>query len=305
MVEVIMLVGLAGSGKSTIAKTLSSLHNANIFSSDDIRKELFNDVDEQGRNVELFDVLHNRVIENLKNGKNSIIDATNISYKRRMAFLNKIRHIKCKRICCLVATPYEDCISQDLLRDRQVGEDVIKKMYLNFYVPNFFEGWDDIQIMWNFKKENFNVSELFAGKNGLDYIDQQTPYHKLTIGKHCSEALIYVEKQNLDGRSSLVLKNAAYFHDIGKPFVKEWNEEKQRCTYHQHHLVSAYNSLFYLKQEDTISDMNILEVCNLIQFHMRPYSIENKKSEDQLISLLGEKRYNDLKILHQADLNAH
>ena len=63
MGKFIMLVGLPGSGKSTFAKNLGY----NIFSSDELRKELWGDESKQGNNTELFTELHRRIKKALKN----------------------------------------------------------------------------------------------------------------------------------------------------------------------------------------------------------------------------------------------
>ena len=91
-----MIVGLPASGKSTYAKELSEKYNANIHSSDVIREELSGDVNNQNINSKVFQTLHSRIKEDLRNGKNCIYDATNINYKRRMAFLQELNKIPCE-----------------------------------------------------------------------------------------------------------------------------------------------------------------------------------------------------------------
>lgn len=49
-----MLVGLPASGKSTYAKKLSKKENAIILSSDELRKELFGNINNQNHNAEVF-----------------------------------------------------------------------------------------------------------------------------------------------------------------------------------------------------------------------------------------------------------
>ena len=46
----IMLCGLPASGKSFKAQELAKLHEATIFSSDALREEMFNDVNDQTHN---------------------------------------------------------------------------------------------------------------------------------------------------------------------------------------------------------------------------------------------------------------
>ena len=54
MTKLIYLIGLPASGKSYYAKQLSEQYNAKIYSSDNLREELFGDVNECNRNEELF-----------------------------------------------------------------------------------------------------------------------------------------------------------------------------------------------------------------------------------------------------------
>lgn len=90
MVKCFVMIGLVGSGKSEQAKKLATEYNAEIFASDDLRTEMFGDVNHQADNDILFKELHKRVRECLASGKNAILDSTNVSYKRRMSFLQSL-----------------------------------------------------------------------------------------------------------------------------------------------------------------------------------------------------------------------
>lgn len=83
MAELIMMVGISASGKSTIAHELAEQERAKVFSSDDIREELWGDVSIQKNPQKVFNILHQRVINTLNEGKNCIYDATNLNSKRR------------------------------------------------------------------------------------------------------------------------------------------------------------------------------------------------------------------------------
>lgn len=298
MTKFIMMVGLPGSGKSLRAKNLAVKENAIIHSSDNLRQELFGDKNTQDNNEELFKELHRRIKQDLKGEQNVIYDATNISYKRRKAFLEELKKINCEKICYLVATPYEKCLDQNKSRKRQIPEYVIKKMYLSFYIPQYYEGWDKINIIWNDEEYNFDIHELFNGANGLNKISQDNPNHTLTIGEHCLKCAGICEELVDD----FELNMAALYHDIGKRFTKQFKNSKGEDTdiahYYQHHLVSAYDSMFYLRWLD---DYTMLNVVKYIQWHMQPFFIKTDKAKNKLINLIGQTAYEKLLILHKAD----
>lgn len=295
-----MMVGLPASGKSYYAKKLEKDFDAITYSSDAIREELAVDINCQDKNTEVFELLHKRIKESLISGHNTIYDATNINYKKRMAFLNEIRSINCYPVCYFMATPYLDCVQQNINRDHSVPIEVIEKMYENIYIPQNYEGWDDIVIIQNYDIIDFNTNDLFNGENGLNKLNQDNPYHTLTVGKHCIKCAqnLFIQNKSCDYE----LFEAAFLHDIGKPFTKSFTNYKGEDTidahYYQHHLVSAYDSLFYSQSE------NKLLVANYIQWHMNLYFLKTTKSINKFKNLVGEDFFKNLELLHQADILA-
>lgn len=290
----IMNIGLPSSGKSTWSQ---SQKNFIIHSSDELRKELYGNLNDISKNDKLFQELHNRIKKDLLSGNNVIYDATNISYKRRMQFLNEIKHIDVDKNAILFATPFEDCINSDRIREKRVGYDVILRMYKNFNIPMYEEGWDNINIQWRFNPNQFNIDILM---NDLHKIEQNNPHHSFSIGEHCVRTEQYLS-QISDNKSLLM---ASLLHDIGKQFTKEFNDEKGYDIYYQHHTVGAYNTLFYLKAQHYADD-DILKVSKYIAFHMAPFQFENQKTIDNFIKLHGEEFYNNIMLLHKADIMSH
>ena len=187
MNKLYMMIGLPASGKSTIAKDIAKSEGAIIVSSDEIRKELFGDINDQSNNVKVFEEVINRAKFYLANKYNVIIDATNINYKKRRHLLNSIDNLHGKdRIAILVATPYEECLERNKLRERKVPEKVIKRMYFNFYIPQYYEGFDDIQI-------RYNSGYIFAFED-LEDMPQDNPHHTLTILEHCRKTQDIINK---------------------------------------------------------------------------------------------------------------
>ena len=81
-----MMVGIAGSGKSYIANEIG----CKIVSSDAIRKELYGSEEDQSHNDRVFNEVHKRIKNSIKNGEDVIYDATNLSRKRRKNFLKEL-----------------------------------------------------------------------------------------------------------------------------------------------------------------------------------------------------------------------
>lgn len=275
-----MMVGLPASGKSSIAKTLG----AKVFSSDDIREEWYGDSSIQGDNNALFKELHSRIRAALVAGDNVVYDATNLNYKRRRAYLETIKDIKCEKIAYVCMKTYPDCLEDNKFRDRFVPEYVMKKMYKSFVIPQYFEGWDN--IIANFHSPAELVSDC----------EQDNPHHSRTVFDHCRQTAHLLSIYTSDE----TLLTAAKYHDIGKPFTKEFVDSKgnlsEHAHFYEHHTVGAY--IAYMMTHD-------LEVARYIQWHMQPFFSTTEKSINKYKSMLGEEFWENLMLLHDADVKAH
>lgn len=298
-----MLVGLPCSGKSTISKELAEKYDATIFSSDELRVEMFGNVNDQDHNQELFVELHKRIKNCLRDGKSAVYDATNLNYKKRMAFLAELKNIPCEKICVLMATPYEECLRRNSKRERKVPEYVIKRMYMSFDMPHTFEGYDEIEIVYSTEASRTYRSPL-AWSRSVRYYNQNNSHHALTLGEHCEAALVYLCDNNND--ISATLKVATLLHDCGKCFCKTFKNSKGEITdqahYYGHERVGSYDSLFYQ------TNGNPIDIAVLIRWHMQPYFWEkdhNEKLHNKYRKLWGDSLYQDIMKLHEADKAAH
>ena len=295
MPELNMLIGLPGSGKSYYANALKASGYV-VHSSDAIREELFGDESIQGKPDQVFSLLHKRVINDLKAGKNVVYDATNINSKLRMQTLRRLNNIEgLVKSCTIIARPFEECVKMDRERGRTVGEDVLKKMISRWNTPSYGEGWDNIYIYYpNELDMNYYGSFKGAYVPYLDY-DQNNSHHKLSLGTHIKSTATYVSQH------SPILQDvveAAYLHDIGKPYTHSI-DEKGVSHYFQHANVGAYNTLFYGDVENPIN------VSLLVNYHMAPFDWNEKnfeKMEKKYVELLGEELYQGLLQLHDADI---
>jgi len=298
-----MMCGIPGSGKSVKAAQIARDTNAIIVSSDSIREEIFKDVNNQDHNSEVFDIMEKRTIDNLRNGKSAIYDACNISAKRRVAFLNKLKKIDCYKHIVVMATPYELCLRQNWSRQRKVPDDVIQRMYMNWNTPAPWEGWGDIDIVYHNDREAYTswISTIHFSS-----YDQNNPHHKYTLGEHMINAWGYLP-DDLNDHSSVrfsPLGIATLLHDIGKPFC-EFKDEDGVSHYYNHENVGAYDVLTAKFFEGIYSN---LVISLLINYHMRPMSWEQSDNKDKIYDkyrrLWGDKFFNDLMMLHEADKNS-
>lgn len=301
--KIIMFVGLPASGKSTYAKKYTTIHTNTIWlSSDNIRKELYGDEKIQDNPDKVFSLMRIRTKEALMQGVDVVWDSTNISYKRRMAFLNELKNIPCEKICVLMATPYEECLKRNAERERKVPEYVIKNMYFSFNIPCWYEGWDDIRIEYADGAKGSYGSIVDWVESVNDY-DQHNSHHTLTLGQHCTKTFMHVYGTL---NRFWEITSAALIHDCGKPKTATFTDSKgmstNKCHYYHHQYTGAYDSLFF-------SDIGRpLYVAALIMWHMQPYFWErdnNEKLHAKYRNLWGELLYEDIMKIHEADKAAH
>ena len=310
MSEFIMLVGLPASGKSTYAEKLRK-KGFHIHSSDKIREELTGNINSQDKNTDVFTELHQRVKKDLQNGVSCVYDATNMNMKRRKAFLDEIKKYDCKKICVLFVVPVEVCKKRNQSRERKVPDSVFDKMLKQFQCPYYYEGWDNIEIKWYGDK--FLLPEL-------DWdMSQDNSHHTLTVGEHMKKSADYLFEKF---RHSNPLVIAAGTHDLGKYYTKAFVDSKgnpsKEAHYYGHENYGAY--MFLVGQNHVVStgdyecaktdkseQKNNLYIASLINWHMRPHTAwkQSDKARERDRKLIGEAMYQDIMLLHEADLSAH
>lgn len=285
----IICVGIPGSGKTTYAKEyINSNSNTIHLSSDSIRAELYGNESTQGNPADVFSLMQKRAIEALNNGQNVIYDATNITRKDRQGIISvcpKFAKIEAH----IIWAPIETCVERDLKRERTVGKEVIDRMLKRFQAPFFDEDIDEIKVIL---PSNFDTSKYRLQCINDMMIPHDNPHHTLDVYTHCLEANKYMTHyiKNKDDD----LDKAAFFHDIGKPYVKAFIDNKSNpcdiAHYYQHQCLGAYLSY----------GMELsIKTAWLISTHMDPFL--NTKYYNNLPPFL--KR--DIDLLHEADLAAH
>jgi len=310
--ELIFFVGIPASGKSTLANRYRE-QGYMVLSSDEIRSritggtplETYSDRERRQILTRVFDTIHRLCAEALSQGRSVVIDATNLSRKRRMHFLQLFRQISCTKVCLLFITPVELCIARNRARSGygRVPDRDIHRLACSFECPVPGEGWDEIRpVIW---QEPYRFPY-----EAIEGFPQDNPHHTLTLDAHMASAEAFCRSHGFGP----TLERVARYHDIGKFYTKRFEnyrgEPTQDAHYYGH---ESYSSLLYLAQmccgrEPSREEfLQTLYEAALIGSHMRPLTRwrQDPRSREQDVLLFGEAFIADLEKLHQADRAAH
>ena len=159
-----MMVGVSGSGKTTISKTILKDENAIRISSDDIRLDLINkgtlDKDTaftpEG-NAIVFQIMRNRAKELVQRGKDILLDAQHIKVTNRKPVFDILGEFDCYYIAHVVIIDKDECERRHKQRDlvnpfypfpvpqRKTMDD----RFAMFEMPTEQEGFDEIRLHFN------------------------------------------------------------------------------------------------------------------------------------------------------------
>ncbi len=133
--------GLPGSGKSTLAKKIISENPESYkrINRDDLRAMFDNGITSQSNEKFVKKVRDLLIVKCLEEGKSIVVDDTNLSETnlRRVTQLVREYNIKYNEKVTVevieVNTDVAVCIERDALREKPVGEKVIRKMHEQFF----------------------------------------------------------------------------------------------------------------------------------------------------------------------------
>lgn len=315
--KLIFMVGVAGSGKSSVAEHFSNELklrgiNATIISSDALRAELLGDESDQSNNALIFDTLAYRAKEALENGY-VIVDCCNVSRKKRMGLLQQIDpKNKFVHTAYVIATPYPIIIENNNKRERKVPQYVIDRMINNFECPQYFEGFEEIMFYNYFVDSHKEIIEEYVDsvmKKTIKF-DQKNHHHNLTLDEHmkCCAEIISMSSTN----TSLI--QAGRYHDVGKVLTQTFLDKKGNTTeeahYYGHHNVGAYfmmtamvyQMLTRMSYGESFDKDIFLETIFYINYHMLAFQFEeNDKTKLKYKNIFGEERFSNLLLFNTAD----
>jgi predicted kinase len=146
MTKLILLIGLPGSGKTTLAhKLLAEYSGSHLICTDSIRAQLFGSQEVQGSWLLVWRQVHEQMRQAVALSAMAIYDATNAVRRYRkdaiaLARTTGFTHI----IGVCLDTPLTLCLERNQKRDRTVPEEVILQMHASLLnaPPTQQEGFD-------------------------------------------------------------------------------------------------------------------------------------------------------------------
>jgi putative nucleotidyltransferase with HDIG domain len=314
-----MMIGFPGAGKSTRAKELQRI-GYRVHSSDAIRAEKLSDKNDQTQNNYVFKLMQKRTLDDLRDGKDVIYDATNLSRKTRTHMLQMVTGLASKITALVVLRPIKEITEYNI--DRGFPKDKLKAYIRSFNPPSKAEGFTDIEYYVNtigkYSWDNSlqTIVDFFTEAVEDGYIrmknhpwyhtvkdfNQNNDYHTKTLDQHIYE--VSIRAREFNNKEVLV---AALLHDIGKPYTQVPNKHGT-SSYYGHEHVSAYMVaiLFgFLNIRDDFKRLHIdtNKVITLIDFHMRMPNTRTSKAKNKLIKQIGRDMYPHLCELFVCDIS--
>jgi predicted kinase len=142
-VRLVITVGLPGSGKSTYLARLG----ANAISSDEIRRLIADDPQDQTINARIFSIIRYLIRQRIAAGRPvTYVDATHLTPWERKPYVVLAQRYGCRLEALYFDVPVDICIARNQARDRAVPEAAIRKMALQMIPPTQKEGFAAVTV---------------------------------------------------------------------------------------------------------------------------------------------------------------
>jgi predicted kinase len=262
-----IMIGIAGSGKSTYASTIP---NAINVSSDEVRLELFGDLlhQDQSNHMRVFNIVNSRLNELMSANKSDIVyDATNLNIRRRADVYKRASKAGYKVKAHMFFMDMLTSNQVNNLREtsKQVPLVVRSKQFMGLTPPLLNVDCDEIEYhgqKWFEREIDFSDNTdcleavidaaipIIKSLLELNYDEHDSKYHLESIDEHINN--VYNDCPTL----------YAAFHDLGKGFCKDGGR------FIDHENVSSQ----LLANYGWSVGLNVDADTKLVRFHMLPFN---------------------------------
>lgn len=139
-----VMCGYPGAGKTYFAKNYLVQDGCTYISSDDIRAEICDDVQDQSKNYEVFEIFYARARQAVENGKDVVLDATHLTRKARRRSCKRFKGLRCRFIAVQLTTPVKEAMRRNKSRDRVVPNYAMNRMIESWEPVEDDEGFDEV-----------------------------------------------------------------------------------------------------------------------------------------------------------------
>lgn len=147
----VLLIGAAGSGKSTFAR--KHFNATEIVSSDALRAAVSDDESDQSASADAFELLRSIATKRLSRGRLTVIDATNVQRTARRSLVALAARNSAPTAAIVLNLPLEACLARNRSRPaRPVGPEVVEKQVADLVasLPELkTEGFKNVYIIDN------------------------------------------------------------------------------------------------------------------------------------------------------------
>lgn len=139
-----ILIGIPASGKSSFVETLKDSYQ--IVNGDKIRRQIFNVQWDEDLEHFVWEIAKLQTRSHLRNGRNVIIDATNLKGERRKIFTEIGQEFNAIIYGMIFLVPFDIALRRDMNREegKKVGKEVMELMK-----KDYMRLWDDLSILFS------------------------------------------------------------------------------------------------------------------------------------------------------------
>jgi len=141
--DIILMVGIPLSGKSTLSRQIRKDYGHVIICPDNVRLAIHGNQFIQTAEPFVWAVVETMVRTMLLQDEKIIIDATNTHFSARSKWIRLAKEMKKSIVACVFQTPYSECIERNK-KIKRLDQSVIDRMINQFKPPTYDEGFDSI-----------------------------------------------------------------------------------------------------------------------------------------------------------------